>query len=39
MAQFGTNAESLLYLQECINDLQVIFKPLFPDNFEGFRGF
>ena len=23
MAQFGTNAESLLYLQECINDLQV----------------
>ena len=28
MAQFGTNAESLLYLQECINDLQVISCPL-----------
>lgn len=35
MAQFGTNAESLLYLQECINDLQVILSPFFPDNFES----
>lgn len=35
MAQFGTNAESLLYLQECINDLQNRFYGLQLEQFQN----
>jgi hypothetical protein len=35
MAQFGANAESLLYLQECINDLQNRFYGLQLEQFQN----